>query len=167
MLNHDTALFYFFRVKIRRKCLRHRRKKVPDVFVAHIIPDLDRVVRLLLDRHSCLCLPAGAHCCGVAQGHHKLHGPKTATIRHSKESMIGGQNCESAGLTIEAGASAIVAGSAIFGSPDYAAAIIAIREPTGQKGALMTSPSEAKLEILANPSRWPSGWRIGCSRRRR
>jgi hypothetical protein len=71
MLNHDTALFYFFRVKIRRKCLRHRRKKVPDVFVAHIISDLDRVVRLLLDRHSCLCLPAGAHCCGVAQGHHK------------------------------------------------------------------------------------------------
>jgi ribulose-phosphate 3-epimerase len=42
--------------------------------------------------------------------------------------MIGGQNCESAGLAIEAGASAIVAGSAIFGSPDYAAAMIAIRE---------------------------------------
>ena len=39
----------------------------------------------------------------------------------------GGQNCESAGQAIEAGASAIVAGSAIFGSPDYAAAIAAIR----------------------------------------
>jgi hypothetical protein len=26
MLNHDAALFYFIRVKIRRKCLRHRRK---------------------------------------------------------------------------------------------------------------------------------------------
>jgi ribulose-phosphate 3-epimerase len=40
----------------------------------------------------------------------------------------GGQNCESAGQAIEAGANAIVAGSAIFGSPDYAAAIAAIRE---------------------------------------
>ncbi len=40
----------------------------------------------------------------------------------------GGQNCENAGLAIEAGANAIVAGSAIFGSPDYAAAITAIRE---------------------------------------
>jgi ribulose-phosphate 3-epimerase len=40
----------------------------------------------------------------------------------------GGQNCKSAGQAIEAGANAIVAGSAIFGSPDYAAAIAAIRE---------------------------------------
>jgi len=40
----------------------------------------------------------------------------------------GGQNCESAGQAIEAGANAIVAGSAIFGSPDYTAAILAIRE---------------------------------------
>jgi ribulose-phosphate 3-epimerase len=40
----------------------------------------------------------------------------------------GGQNCENAGQAIEAGANAIVAGSAIFGSPDYAAAIAAIRE---------------------------------------
>jgi ribulose-phosphate 3-epimerase len=40
----------------------------------------------------------------------------------------GGQNCKSARQAIEAGANAIVAGSAIFGSPDYAAAIAAIRE---------------------------------------
>jgi hypothetical protein len=40
----------------------------------------------------------------------------------------GGQNCESAGLAIEADANAIVAGSAIFGSPDYAVAITAIRK---------------------------------------
>jgi ribulose-phosphate 3-epimerase len=40
----------------------------------------------------------------------------------------GGENCESAGQAIEAGANAIVAGSAIFGSPDYAATITAIRE---------------------------------------
>jgi ribulose-phosphate 3-epimerase len=39
----------------------------------------------------------------------------------------GGQNCESARLAIEAGAHAIVAGGAIFGAPDYAAAIGAIR----------------------------------------
>ena len=39
----------------------------------------------------------------------------------------GGENCETAGRTIEAGANAIVAGSAIFGSHDYAAAISAIR----------------------------------------
>jgi ribulose-phosphate 3-epimerase len=40
----------------------------------------------------------------------------------------GGQNCENAGQAIAAGANAIVAGSAIFGSPDYAAAIAAIRK---------------------------------------
>jgi ribulose-phosphate 3-epimerase len=40
----------------------------------------------------------------------------------------GGQNCESAGQAIDAGADAIVAGSAIFGAPDYARAIAAIRD---------------------------------------
>jgi ribulose-phosphate 3-epimerase len=40
----------------------------------------------------------------------------------------GGENRESAGQAIEAGATAIVAGSAIFGSSDYAAGIAAIRE---------------------------------------
>jgi ribulose-phosphate 3-epimerase len=40
----------------------------------------------------------------------------------------GGQNCENAAEAIEAGANAIVAGSAIFGSHDYAAAIAAIRQ---------------------------------------
>jgi ribulose-phosphate 3-epimerase len=39
----------------------------------------------------------------------------------------GGQNGESVWQAIEAGANAIVAGSAIFGSPNYAAAIAAIR----------------------------------------
>jgi ribulose-phosphate 3-epimerase len=39
----------------------------------------------------------------------------------------GGQNCENAGEAIAAGANAIVAGSAIFGAGDYAAAISAIR----------------------------------------
>ena len=43
----------------------------------------------------------------------------------------GGENRESARQAIEAGANAIVAGSAIFGSNDYAAAIAAIREATG------------------------------------
>ncbi len=40
----------------------------------------------------------------------------------------GGENHESAGQAIEAGANAIVAGSAIFGSADYAAAIATIRD---------------------------------------
>ncbi|MGB6352298.1 MAG: ribulose-phosphate 3-epimerase [Pseudolabrys sp.] len=40
----------------------------------------------------------------------------------------GGENCETAGFAIEAGANAIVAGSAIFGSRDYAVAIAAIRD---------------------------------------
>jgi ribulose-phosphate 3-epimerase len=40
----------------------------------------------------------------------------------------GGQTCESAGQAIQAGANAIVAGSALFGSPDYAVAIATIRE---------------------------------------
>jgi ribulose-phosphate 3-epimerase len=40
----------------------------------------------------------------------------------------GGESPDTAGAVIEAGATAIVAGSAIFGSADYAAAIEAIRE---------------------------------------
>ncbi len=40
----------------------------------------------------------------------------------------GGENTKTAGLAIEAGANAIVAGSAIFGSQDYATAITAIRD---------------------------------------
>jgi ribulose-phosphate 3-epimerase len=39
----------------------------------------------------------------------------------------GGQNGESAGEAVAAGATAIVAGSAIFGRPDYAEAIAALR----------------------------------------
>ncbi len=40
----------------------------------------------------------------------------------------GGETCENAGRAIKAGADAIVAGSAIFGSADYALAIRSIRE---------------------------------------
>jgi ribulose-phosphate 3-epimerase len=52
----------------------------------------------------------------------------------------GGQNGESAGLAIAAGADAIVAGSAIFGSPDYAAAIARIR---GNSGRCVLEDAEA------------------------
>jgi len=48
----------------------------------------------------------------------------------------GGENRESAGEAIAAGATAIVAGNAIFGSHDYAESITAIREsfrPSVQK----------------------------------
>jgi len=44
----------------------------------------------------------------------------------------GGENHESAGRAIDAGANAIVAGSAIFGSADYASAIAAIRSSRGR-----------------------------------
>jgi ribulose-phosphate 3-epimerase len=62
--------------------------------------------------------------------------PKIRRLRQLCESrgldpvieVDGGQDGESAGQAIEAGADAIVAGSAIFGSLDYAAAIDAIRE---------------------------------------
>jgi ribulose-phosphate 3-epimerase len=42
----------------------------------------------------------------------------------------GGQNGDNAALAVDAGANAIVAGSAIFGSDDYAAAIARIRNST-------------------------------------
>jgi ribulose-phosphate 3-epimerase len=45
----------------------------------------------------------------------------------------GGQNGDNAALAIEAGADAIVAGSAIFGSRDYAAAIARIRNSAASK----------------------------------
>lgn len=41
----------------------------------------------------------------------------------------GGQNVETARSTVAAGANVVVAGTAIFSAPDYAAAIAAIREP--------------------------------------
>ena len=61
--------------------------------------------------------------------------PKIRELRRLCESkgldpwieVDGGQNAENAGRAIEAGADAIVAGSAIFGSRDYAAAIARIR----------------------------------------
>jgi ribulose-phosphate 3-epimerase len=61
--------------------------------------------------------------------------PKVRELRRLCESkgldpwieVDGGQNAENAGRAIEAGADAIVAGTAIFGSSDYAAAIARIR----------------------------------------
>jgi ribulose-phosphate 3-epimerase len=47
----------------------------------------------------------------------------------------GGQNGDSAALAISAGADAIAAGSAIFGSSDYAAAIAGIRSGASQRAA--------------------------------
>jgi ribulose-phosphate 3-epimerase len=46
---------------------------------------------------------------------------------HPVIEVDGGENTTTAGQTAAAGATAIVAGSAIFGAPDYAAAIAAIR----------------------------------------
>jgi ribulose-phosphate 3-epimerase len=46
---------------------------------------------------------------------------------HPVIEVDGGENTETAGQAAAAGATAIVAGSAIFGAPDYAAAIAAIR----------------------------------------
>ena len=48
----------------------------------------------------------------------------------------GGQNGDNAALAVDAGANAIVAGSAIFGSPNYAAAIGRIRNSTLPKMAV-------------------------------
>jgi ribulose-phosphate 3-epimerase len=61
--------------------------------------------------------------------------PKIAKLRELCDSrgldpvieVDGGQNCEHAGEAVASGANAIVAGSAIFGAKDYAAAIAAIR----------------------------------------
>jgi ribulose-phosphate 3-epimerase len=47
---------------------------------------------------------------------------------HPVIEVDGGRNCESAAEAIDAGADAIVVGSAIFGAHDYAAAIAAIRQ---------------------------------------
>lgn len=47
--------------------------------------------------------------------------------------LDGGQNGDNAAMAIEAGADAIVAGSAIFGSRNYAAAISRIRESASGK----------------------------------
>ncbi|MGH8611926.1 MAG: hypothetical protein ACREYF_07745 [Gammaproteobacteria bacterium] len=67
--------------------------------------------------------------------------PKIQDLRRLCESkgldpwieIDGGQNGESAGLAIAAGADAIVAGSAVFGSNDYASAIAQIRSSAPQE----------------------------------
>src|SRR5258708_35618874 len=48
----------------------------------------------------------------------------------------GGQNGDKAGLAVDAGANAIVAGSAIFGATDYAAAVGRIRNSPARKMAV-------------------------------
>jgi ribulose-phosphate 3-epimerase len=61
-----------------------------------------------------------------------LRGLCEARGLHPWIEVDGGQNAENAGLAIAAGADAIVAGSAIFGSADYAAAIAQIRASAGR-----------------------------------
>lgn len=68
----------------------------------------------------------------------------------------GGLNGESAGAAIAAGANAIVAGSAIFKSPDYAAAIAGLRAApqaaaSAQRPAPQAGPVMRKLDVLADP----------------
>lgn len=87
--------------------------------------------------------------------------PKTRRLRQLFEArgldpiieVDGGENRESAGQAIEAGANAIVAGSAIFRSPDlcrrdrrYPRRLAVDRE-----GTQMISASKAKVEVLADP----------------
>ena len=70
--------------------------------------------------------------------------PKTRDLRRLCRSksvdpwieVDGVQNGENAALAIEAGADAIVAGSAIFGAADYAAAIARLRHSTVRERVL-------------------------------
>ena len=62
----------------------------------------------------------------VAKGRRPLHLYDVALVR-TVTPGFGGQNGANAALAIEAGADAIVAGSAIFGSGDYVAAIARLR----------------------------------------
>lgn len=65
--------------------------------------------------------------------------PKIRKLRRLCDALVldpvievdGGQNCRSAREAVEAGATAIVAGSAVFGAPNYAEAIAAIRQGCG------------------------------------
>jgi ribulose-phosphate 3-epimerase len=69
--------------------------------------------------------------------------PKIAKLRRLCETqgldpvieVDGGQNAAHAREAVEAGANAIVAGSAIFGAPDYARAIAAIRDSCTRHGS--------------------------------
>ena len=53
----------------------------------------------------------------------------------------GGLNENNAALAVEAGADVIVAGSTIFGSSDYAAAITRVRDSTFRAKVLPNDPS--------------------------
>jgi ribulose-phosphate 3-epimerase len=64
--------------------------------------------------------------------------PKVAALRHAIDAsgrdirlqIDGGVTPQTAKLLIDAGADTLVAGSAVYGKPDYAAAIAAIRTPS-------------------------------------
>lgn len=58
----------------------------------------------------------------------------------------GGQNCATASQVIDAGVSAIVAGSAIFKSRDYAAAIASIREGSAARCIAEAKPLTRKTD---------------------
>jgi ribulose-phosphate 3-epimerase len=67
----------------------------------------------------------------------KIRRVRELCDRHGLDTIIevdGGENACTAAQAIKAGANAIVAGSAIFGAPDYAAAIAAIRNGSVAKG---------------------------------
>jgi Ribulose-phosphate 3 epimerase family len=74
----------------------------------------------------------------------------------------GGENGASAGQAIEAGANAIVAGTAIFGSQDYSAAIAALRHArpgqaiVSDEFQLPIDPSAAKPELRGRQSSQPT-----------
>ena len=65
--------------------------------------------------------------------------PKIAEIRRMIDAtgrdihlqIDGGVTAETAPLCVQAGADTLVAGTAVFGKPDYAAAIAALRQPSG------------------------------------
>jgi ribulose-phosphate 3-epimerase len=65
--------------------------------------------------------------------------PKIAEIRRMIDAsgrdihlqIDGGVTAETAPLCVQAGADTLVAGTAVFGKPDYAAAIAALRQPAG------------------------------------
>jgi ribulose-phosphate 3-epimerase len=79
----------------------------------------------------------------------KIRRVRDLCDRHGLDTIIevdGGENPATAAQSIAAGANAIVAGSAIFGAPDYAAAIAAIRNGPAAKGSISEGEEKCGLE---------------------
>lgn len=98
--------------------------------VEHVLQDLDVVMIMTVN-------PGFGGQTFISSMLPKIRALKRRIVESGREILIeidGGVNSRNAGLLASAGANVLVAGSAVFGAPPYAAAVSAIREAAARAG---------------------------------